>query len=364
MKTKEEMKNWIIVILIGIGSFFLVNNLQVVGNVFKKLIDVLYPFILGGIFAFILNIPMTRIEKFLNKKIKKPKVSNRLIAIIISLLLLISIVLVIAFLVIPELVNNIEGLISSIPTVIESLENWVIKLLDKVPEIQSKIQESFANNANVDTVIINTLNYILNGSLSFASSLISGIITFFTGIVFAVYMLSQKEHIISNVNKILKASVKDNIYHEVTDIGTIANRSFSKFISGQCLEACILGTIFFIVLTIGGFPYALIISLLTGVTALIPYFGALIAMVIGALLIAITNPVQALIFVVIFQIIQQIENNIIYPRVVGASVGLSPIWTLLAISVGGSLFGIVGMMVAIPIASVIYSYLKNKIKIT
>ena len=135
-------------------------------------------------------------------------------------------------------------------------------------------------------------------------------------------------------------------------------RIFSKFISGQCVEAAILGSIFFVVLSIFRFPYALIISILTTVTALIPIFGAMIAMIIGAILIAITNPIQAVIFIIVFQVIQQIEGNFIYPRVVGKSVGLSPMWTLLAITVGGSLFGIVGMLIGLPLASILYAIIK------
>ena len=145
------------------------------------------------------------------------------------------------------------------------------------------------------------------------------------------------------------------------EIGRLSNQTFSKFISGQCVEAIILGTIFFVVLSILRFPYALIISVLTTITALIPIFGAMIAMAVGAVLIAIESPLQAAIFIVIFQVIQQIEGNFIYPKVVGKSVGLSPMWTLFAITIGGSLFGIIGMLTFLPIASICYALLKDDV---
>ena len=152
----------------------------------------------------------------------------------------------------------------------------------------------------------------------------------------------------------------------ILELGKLTNQTFTKFVSGQCLEATILGTIFFIVLSILRFPYALIISVLTTITALIPIFGAMIAMVIGAILIAIESPLQALIFIIVFLVIQQIEGNFIYPKVVGKSVGLSPMWTLLAITVGGNLFGIPGMLIGLPLASIAYALVKeivnNKLK--
>ena len=156
------------------------------------------------------------------------------------------------------------------------------------------------------------------------------------------------------------AYMKKEHVEKIISVSSLANRTFSKFISGQCVEAIILGAIFFVVLTILRFPYALIISSLTSITALIPMFGAIIAMVIGALLIAVTNPLQAVLFIVVFQIIQQIENNFIYPKVVGKSVGLASMWTLMAVILGGSLMGIAGMIIGLPLASILYAILREE----
>ena len=174
-------------------------------------------------------------------------------------------------------------------------------------------------------------------------------------------MLSQKENLLSGCKKVIYALVNKNNANKILNLFTLTNKTFSKFISGQCVEAIILGLLIFVLSLIFRFPYALIIAILTSITALIPIFGALIACVIGAVLICINNGIQAIMFVLIFLLVQQIEGNLIYPKVVGKSVGLSPLWTLLAITVGGNLFGVTGMILGIPLTSVIYTLVKEKI---
>ena len=366
MKIKEDLKKWIILIVVAVLSYWTVNNIELILGIVSKIIKVLSPFIIGIALAYILNIPMVKTEHFLRNKIKNKNFPFRIISIIVAIMILILVVSFVAFMLIPELIENIELLIQNIPILISNIEKWLLGLLDKYPDIQKEIGNMFAETS-ISGILMSVLNYILNSSINLISNLVSGLITIFTSLVFAIYMLSQKEHLLSSLNKIINLYFKEKFVNKFMEIAKLSNKVFSKFISGQCVEAVILGFIFFVVLSIFRFPYALLISVLTAVTALIPFFGALIAMVVGAILIAITNPLQALIFVVVFQIIQQIENNFIYPKVVGKSVGLSPIWTLLAVTVGGGLFGVVGMLVGLPIASILY-YLfindaKEKIKI-
>lgn len=363
--SKKEMRTWMILILFAVISYWVVNNLNIIVNILLIIIDVLKPFILGGVLAFVLNIPMTKIENILSKLFKKNNNKNliRNISITISLALLLAIIVFIAFLLIPELVQNIEQLIDNLPGLINHAETFIVDLLDKYPEVQNKILEFFKNSDDINSIISNILNYVLNGAIDIITNLISGTITLFTALIFAIYMLSQKEYLLKGTKKLCNAYLKKELVEKIMKIGTLANHTFSKFISGQCVEAAILGFIFFIVLSLFRFPYALIISVLTAVTALIPIFGALIAMAIGAILIAINNPFQAIIFIIVFQIIQQIEGNFIYPRVVGKSVGLSPMWTLLAITTCGSLFGIAGMIIGLPLASIIYALIKNDVNI-
>lgn len=364
----KELKNYIFLILIAVFSYWGLNNLELLGNILTTVYNVFLPFILGGIIAFILNIPATKIETFLikNSKKKQPSGLIRIISIIVSLLIFFVVILFIAFLLIPELVENIELLLNNIPGLISNIETFVLDLLDKYPDIQNQIKDFFSGAGNITNIISNILNYIINGAVGFIGSLVSSFVTLFTALIFSIYMLSQKEYLVRGIKKVMYATMTKEKVNKLTEIGVLANKTFSKFISGQCVEAVILGLIIFFTSIIFRFPYALIIAVLTAVTALIPIFGALIAMVVGAVLIAITSPIQAIIFIAVFLIVQQIEGNFIYPKVVGKSVGLSPMWTLLAITVGGELFGIPGMLIGLPLASVAYALIKefinNKLK--
>lgn len=363
MKMKKdilEMRKWIILILIAIFSYWGLNNFDKLLGVINTGYKVLEPFILGGVIAFVLNILVNKIEKYLNKWIKNRRFKLvRFISIILSLLIFILVIVFTAFLLIPELIENIQMLMGSVPGLMGDAQNSILNLLDKYPDIQNEISKMFAESGNVSTIISNVLNYFITGAIGFIGSLVSSFITIFTAIIFAIYMLAQKEYLIRGTKKVLYSLLNKKRADKLVEIGTLANKTFSKFISGQCLEAIILGGLMFIAFTISGFPYALMLAVLTAITSLIPIFGALIAMVIGAILIGIGDPVQAIIFIIVFQVVQQIEGNFIYPRVVGASVGLSPLWTLLAITVGGNLFGIPGILLGLPVASVLYALIKE-----
>ena len=362
----NEMKKWVVLVLAGVLAFWGLNNLKLIFDVLGNIYRVFSPFILGFVLAYILNIPMMKVEKLLKKAIPdkyEDKYSGviRLFSIVLSILLLLLILSFVAFLLIPELIENIESLMNNIPTFIEGGKDFVIDLLDKYPDIQKEIEVMFAESGNVSGIVSSIFTYIINGIVGFVSGLVSGFVYIFTGIIFAIYMLCQKEHLVDGIKKLVYAFIDKRKANKIMDISKLTNKTFSRFISGQCVEAIILGTIIFVVCLLCGFPYALIIGVLTAITALIPIFGGLIACAVGAVLIAITNPIQALIFIAVFVIIQQIEGNVIYPKVVGKSVGLSPLWTLLAITVGGNLFGVVGMLIGLPLASVVYAIGKESI---
>ncbi len=359
---KKNMKKLMILISFGIILFWALTNLPIIFGFLSHLLHLLYPFILGAVIAFILNIPMTKIENFIKKHQKgnKSKLPVRTISITLSLVIFVGIIILISFLLIPELIENIQLLIKNIPGFIENIQNWILNLVANYPDIKLRVEEIFKDTTNVNNIMVTVLNYVINGSLSFVTSLITSVFTLFTAVVFAVYALSQKEYLSRGIKKIMYAYMKKEHVEKVMEIATLSNKTFSKFISGQCVEAIILGTIFFFTLTVLHFPYALIISVLTAVTALIPMFGAMIAMLIGALLISVTSIWQAILFIVVFQIIQQIENNFIYPKVVGKSVGLASMWTLMAVILGGSLLGITGMIIGLPLASILYAILRNE----
>lgn len=369
MKTDklEDLKKWIIIVLIGVIAYWGLNNLKVIGGWIGTIYTVFSPFVLGFILAYILNIPTMKMEKLLKAAIPdkyedKYQGLIRVISIVLSLLLLILILGFIAFLLIPELIENIEALINNIPVIIDKVEVLALDMLDKYPDIQIQIKDAFSQTGTVTKIVSSILNYFLNGAVGFVSDLVSGFVTIFTGLIFAIYMLAQKESLIYKLKKLIYAYCDKKKSTKLIEVGRLANKTFSSFISGQCVDAVILGVIIFVVSLLCGFPYALLISVLTTVTALIPIFGAFIALGVGAILIAINNPIQAVIFVGVFLVIQQIEGNFIYPKVVGKSVGLSPLFTLLAITVGGNMFGIMGMLIGLPLASIVYALLKDNVK--
>jgi len=356
-----SIRKYILLILIAILMYWSVFNFGEILGVFNTIINVISPFLIGIVLAYIINIPMTKIENLLTKHTSLKKGFKRVISIIISLFLVLFVLGFVLFLLVPELIASIKSLADTLPILIKDIEIFILGLVDKYPEIQMKVAESFKNASSFSSIVTDFLNYVINGTIGIVSSIVSGLITFFTAVVFAIYMLSQKEGLLKKCNSVLEAYLSTKMFKKVSGVFTLSNRIFSKFISGQCLDATILGCLLFVALTIFRMPYALLIAVLTTITALIPIFGALIAMVVGAVLIAINNPMQALLFILVFQVIQQIEGNLIYPKIVGSSVGLSPIITLLAITVGGNLFGLVGMIMGVPIASIIYTLINENV---
>ena len=357
---KEDMKKIMFLIVFAIIVFWLSQNLNFILNIINGLFKLLFPFILGLCIAFVLNVPMSLIE---NKIFKKKNKYSRVLAITLSLALLVVILFFVLFLVIPSLIETITSFANKFPFILENIKEWLEKILIKYPELQSEIDKINFNSAEINNLIMNfaksSIKDILNTSVSLISTLISSVANLFMGIVFSIYILSQKEILSRQAKKVLYAFLPNKIVNKFLEITEISNNTFSKFITGQCLEACILGLMFFVSLSIFKFPYALTLSVLVIVTALIPIFGAMIAMFIGVILIMVNDPVQAIWFVVLFQVLQQIEGNLIYPKVVGKQVGLPPIWVMLAVIVGGSAFGLIGMLVSVPISSILYTLFKN-----
>ena len=237
MNIKEEIKElrkWIFLILFTVLSFWIVNNFNVIFGIISKILKVFFPFILGGVIAYILNIPMMKIESLLKKLIKKDKYKSlvRTISIILSLMIFVLVLVFIAFLLIPELIGNVESLISSIPKVINDLKVWVVDLLDKYPDIQVQINNAFSNSEHsVSSIVSSILNYLLNSALGFVGNLFSSFATVFTGLVFSIYMLSQKESLIKGFKKVLYAYVSKDDADKLIEVGKLANNTFSKFIS-------------------------------------------------------------------------------------------------------------------------------------
>lgn len=321
------------------------------------------PFLLGGVMAFIINLPMRTIEGVI--PLKRDSKLLRPLSLIISIVFVVGIVVLVTFVVMPQLIDTLVILQNSLPSFLTGIKTEAESLFVQFPQIADYI-----NNIQIDwkTFIEQIVGFLSNGAgtvlsstFSAAISIISGVTTFFIGFVFAIYILLQKENLSRQFKKLMKAYLPEALTVRTLEILDLVHTTFANFFAGQCLEAVILGSMFFLTLSIFRLPYALLIGVLIAFTALIPMFGAFIGCVIGAFLMLMVQPINALIFVIIFFVLQQIEGNLIYPHVVGNSVGLPSIWVLVAVTIGGSTMGIVGMLIFIPITSVVYTLLREAV---
>lgn len=358
---KKNIKIIMLLITFTVSLVFAFQNIPFFISIILKVLNLLFPFILGLCIAFILNVLVSLIEKKLNKKIKNKKFL-RMLSITLSLLTVSLIVIFVLMMAIPDFIKAISSLINTLPDSLKKLDDWLTNYT------QNSIIGDKINSINWDSITNNIINFIknsldvfLNNSINFIKNFISSIISFVMGIIFSIYILAEKETLAKQVKKVMKVYIPSKINDKIFEILKISNKTFSKFITGQCLEAIILGSLFFIAMSIFRFPYTLAISSLITLTALIPIFGALIASVFGIILIGITSPVKAFWFFILFQVIQQIEGNLIYPKVVGKSVGLPSLFVMLAVMVGGNAFGLIGMLISVPISSILYSLFKTRV---
>ena len=335
---------------------------DVVVSVLAFIFHVIFPFVLGGAIAFILNVPMNFIQRhlFAPERVERHKIQKK-IARPVSMLIVIfgvfGIVALVMFVLIPQLGDTFSNLGSSIQAFIPKVQEWAEKLFHDNKEIMTWVNSlKFDWNKIMDAGIDffkNGAGSVLDSTITAAKSIVSGITTFFIAFVFAVYILLQKEKLGIQAKKVLFAFVRKGRAEAAMEVLSLTYNTFSNFLTGQCLEAIILGSMFVITMTLFKLPYALLVGIVIAFTALIPIFGAFIGCALGAFLIFMVDPFKALMFVILFLVLQQIEGNLIYPHVVGNSVGLPSIWVLAAVSIGGSLLGIVGMLIFIPIISVV-----------
>ena len=336
----------------------------------KLLLGMLTPFLVGAAMAFVLNLPTRFIEQKLLKKWKNPKQAGlkRATSIVLALLFVVAVLVFVVLTVVPQLTRTLMELGTVIPNFFRGLVKNLEALAIQYPEwkdVLATLEEISIDWNSVITyatgVLKDGLGNVLSSTVGFAGSvagaLFDGVISF----VFAIYILSGKEKLGKQAKKLLHAYLPEKAFAKTMKVLALCNHNFAKFISGQCLEAVILGTLFVICMSIFGMPYAVLVGVLIAFTALIPIVGAFIGCAVGAFLILMVSPIKALIFVIMFLVLQQLEGNLIYPKVVGNSVGLPAIWVLVAVSVGGSMFGIVGMLVFIPLMSTVYALLKENV---
>lgn len=369
---KTNIKKILAIITFTIVLFWGLQNLTMVGKFFQFIFQLILPFILGICIAFILNVPMKLLENKIFKNITKKKESQkskkrkRIFSMMISIFLFLGILAFVIFLVVPELITTFGVFQQNIPSIAESFQSWLQEITQDYPDLSSQIQSAEINWDSLKEqmwIFAQTgITTVLQSSIGFVVSAITSIINFVIGMVFAVYLLMQKEKLILQFKKLIYAYLKEEKADKILHIAKVSNKTFHDFISGQLLEACILGLLCFIGMLLLQIPYAVAISILVTVTALIPLVGAFIGTGVGIILIVVSSPIKAIIFLIFILILQQIEGNLIYPKVVGKSVGLPPIWVLVAITIGGSLLGLVGIIISVPVSSILYVLLRESVQ--
>lgn len=345
-------------------------KLDVLLEGFFFLLSIVRPFIYGAAIAFVLNIPMKAIEKSLFSKAKNPKVEKvkRPASIFLAFAAVVLVIVFVTVTVVPQVTKTMIELGNKIPKFLADVQIWLEELFASQPQLIALLEEFDPAETNWDSIVDTVIDFLQNGlgsvvssTVTVASTIIGGVVNLFVALVFSFYILSQKEKLCSQFRRILHAYFPQKVYDKVLEVTSLAGRNFSSFITGQCMEAVILGTMFVITMALFGFPYAVMVGVLIAFTALIPIVGAFIGCFVGAFLIMVDDPVKAIWFLVLFIVLQQIEGNLIYPHVVGNSVGLPSIWVLAAVTIGGSLMGVVGMLIFIPILSTVYALLREDV---
>lgn len=338
-------------------------------------INIIKPFLMGAVMAFVINLPMSFIEnrlfekRMLNgrkqalyMKIKRP------VSLILALLIVLLVITLVIVTVIPQLVSTFKVLANEIPVFMQNMLGYLEKLFAENPELQKEIESVKIPEINWKEILQTVVDFLKNGmgsmvttTVTVASSIVSGTVNFFISLIFSFYILAQKEKLGNQIQRTIRAYTKPGVYEWIMKVAGLLNQNFSRFITGQCMEAVILGAMFVVSMLILRFPFAVMIGVLIAFTALIPIVGAFIGCVIGAFLIMVDSPAKAIGFIILFLILQQIEGNLIYPHVVGNSVGLPSIWVLAAVTIGGSLMGVAGMLIFIPLLSTVYTLLREDV---
>lgn len=367
MELNKKSKNIAKYFLLIAALVLLVKYSEVVLSQLKVIGYAALPLIFGLAMAYVLNILMKKIEKiyFPNSKNKTIVESRRIVSILLSILLIIGIIVIVALIVIPEFVRAVSVIIAAIPGALENVKAFINANSNNY-EVFGRGLETLQIDidgiiGNIMTAASGVLKNLLNSILSFMGSFTSGLMNFLIALVFSIYVLVDKEKLSRQIRKIMNAFLKSKTIEKLSYVFDVTNEAFSNFIIGQCMEAVIIGVLCTIGMIIFRFPYAVTVGVFISVTALIPVVGAYLGAALGAFMILTVSPLKALLFLIFITILQQLENNLIYPKVVGSSIGLPGIWVFAAITIGGGLGGIVGMLLSVPVAATIYKLFTVKV---
>ncbi len=363
---KKNLKSIGLTAFAVLAAYWGLQNLSLLALAAGRLLGLVKPFVVGGAIAFILNVPMRAIERHLFPRARWGGHLRRPLAFVLTLVLVLGVLTLASLVIVPNLGQALISLPPQVTAAVGDLRTRLYTLADRWPELRQLVLSWEIDWAGVSEKAMGLLenlgNRLLGSGAVFVSSLVSGVTTFLIGTVFAVYLLLQKEKLSRQGRACMYALLPETAADRAVEILTLSGRVFSKFLSGQCLEAVILGSMFVVSMTLFRIPYAFLVGVLIALTALIPVVGSFIGCGVSALLIAVADPWKALMFLILFLVIQQIEGNLIYPHVVGSSVGLPSIWVLVAVILGGGLMGVAGMILFIPLCSVLYTLFRRFVK--
>ena len=359
---KKQIKSILYIVFAAILFYFVLKEFRLVLSSVSYLWSVLSVFAVGGAMAFVINVPMKFIEEHYFSRFKNIGKAKRPLAFIFTIVAVVLVIYLVMFIVVPELARTLQMIIAQLQDVYDRLPQIVADLSARFHLTEEAMNSLQIEWSQISETVIKAVQSVASGVIASSTNIIGGIVNFITqfilAFIFCIYILFSKEKLAAAFKRLIYALLRENHADNVIGILKLTGKTFSGFLSGQCLEAVILGSMFIVAMTVFRMPYALLVGVLVMVTALIPIVGAFIGCIVGAFLILMINPMQAVWFVVMFLVIQQLEGNIIYPKVVGSSVGLPPILVFAAVIVGGDLFGVIGMLVFIPLTSVCFTILK------
>ncbi len=366
LRNKKNVRSLLLLITYGLLLHWALNHMSRVFGMLGSVYAVISPFVLGFCIAFVLNVVMRPMERLWSRFVPNGDKLRRPVCIMLSLFLFIGVVFAILFILIPQIETTVFSIRARLPAFTENVERWWQDASAFLSHYGAKLPQLELNGDESSQWLAGFLSDlgsgVVNTTMHVTTSIISGIVDFVLALVFSIYLLAQKEALCRQLKKLIQAFLPEGAVNWLLHLAMLANRSFTNFVTGQLTEAVIIGVLCFVGMLLLGMPYALVISVLVGFTALIPVFGAFIGTAVGVLLILLVDPMKALWFVVFILVLQQLEGNLIYPRVVGKSVGLPGVWVLFAVTVGSSIGGIVGMLLSVPICSLLYVLLKELVE--
>lgn len=368
---KKNIKRVLLLIACAILLYWGLNNLSVLGGLLSSILSLFSPLLIGVGIAYVMNLLLMAIERLWDKALKKaPELwrvkLKRPICLTLAFLLFLGIIFAIIFILIPRLEEAGTTLVANVPTYITQIQGWWDNLTAfaadhgiTLPELSMNVEDA---TKFITKLLTSNGDNVVNTTINITTSILGALVNVLLALVFSVYMLAQKEKLLAQSKRLLLAALPQKAGERTMHILKLTNGAFSSFVTGQVTEAFILGTLCCLGMLILRLPYALPVSVIISFTSLIPIFGAWIGAATGAFLIVFVSPVKALTFLIFLLILQQVEGNLIYPKVVGKSVGLPGLWVLAAVTVGGGAFGVLGMLLGVPVCSVIYALVQDYLR--